>query len=446
MRPPAIVTTIAPARDNSTRPTQVRMIVVGLAILLGMVTYLQRACLGTLETPIMADLALSKAQLSYVHTAFALAYAGFGIASAWWGDRVGTRLMLTIVVVVWSCCTFATGLAQGLISLIAIRFVFGVGESGAWPSITRTLSRWIPYAERGRAQGIVWIGAHIAAGLTPLLVDELLRGVAWHGMRLPPLTWRGVLMVFSFSGLVWAVVWYWWFRDEPAEHRQVNAAELAHITAGRSRAAAGRAPQGWAFWKRLLTHRNILALSLMYIPNSYVFYFCITWFHKYLQEGRGLQGRTLALFTGLPLLLSVVADMLGGAATDWAVRRYGPRWGRAGVGFVSYATAGVCMLLAAVTRSAPLAATLFALGTAANMFLLGAAWGTCQDIGGGHAGAVSATMNTAGQIGPVICPLLVIYLAERWHNWDLNLVVIGVGFLVAAFCWGFIDPREKVFD
>ncbi len=146
------------------RPTRVRAVVVGMAILLGMVTYLDRACIGTLENPIMHDLGLSKYQLSYAQTAFALAYALSGIVSAWWGDLVGTRIMLTAIVLAWSAFTMATGAAQGLVSLVAIQFCFGAAEAGAWPAVARTLSRWIPYRERGTAQGIVWVGATSRSG------------------------------------------------------------------------------------------------------------------------------------------------------------------------------------------------------------------------------------------------------------------------------------------
>ena len=199
------------------------------------------------------------------------------------------------------------------------------------------------------------------------------------------------------------------------------AAAEEHPATRKRRAAARRLA---VFWRRLLTHRNVLALCLMYLPNSFIFYFCITWFPTYLSEGRGMEGRALAFFTGLPLMLSVAADLLGGPTTDWAVRRFGPRWGRAGVGFASYVVAGGSVLLAALTKDAWLAATLFALGTAANMFLLGSAWGTCQDIGGGHAGVVSATMNTAGQVGAMTCPLLVIYLKNH-YGWNTDLKLIG---------------------
>jgi ACS family glucarate transporter-like MFS transporter len=444
------------------------MAVVTMAILMGMVTYLDRSCLGVLKTPISQDLDLSLHVwgmvvsqdwgLALVDMAFAFAYCSFGIPSARWAGWIGTRRMLTTVVVLWSLCTFATGLAGGFVSLVVARFLFGVGESGAWPAISQTLSRWIPYRERGTAQGVVWFGAHVTVGITPLILYQLMHGTSWHWVHVPALSWRRVFMLFSLPGLVWAAVWYYWFRDEPEQHRQVNDAELAYIVSDRTLSNAEEGPHGLTFWRRLLSNRNMIALCLMYLPNSFIFYFCITWFHRYLDEGRGLQGRTLAFLAGLPLLLSVAGDVLGGAATDWAVRHVGHRWGRAGVGLISYLCAGVSIILAGVAGDARAAALLFAVGNAANMFIMGAAWGSCQDIGGRHAGTVSATMNTAGQIGAIACPPLVVFLKDHYAShgihilgytiigWNVALVFIGVSFLVASVTWLFIDPREKVFS
>jgi MFS transporter, ACS family, glucarate transporter len=419
------------------RPTRVRVVVVVLATLLGMVTYLDRACISKLSNYIQEDLGLSEYQMGWAFTVFAISYGTMGIPCAWWADRVGTRKMLTVVVVAWSVFTVATGAAMGLISLLLIRFLFGVGEAGAWPAVTRTLSRWIPYRERGTAQGIVWVGGHITAGLTPMLVTLLSEQM--H------ISWRWIFVVFGLVGLVWAAAWYGFVRDEPAEHAGVNEAELKYIMSGRKPAAEEECPRGWSFWRRLLTHRNVIALCLMYMPNSFIFFFCITWLPKYLSAGRNMDGQTMAFFAGLPLMLSVAADFLGGPTTDLAVRLFGPRYGRAGVGFASYLLAGLGMFLAAASGSATAAATFFALGTAANMFLLGSAWGTCQDIGGGHAGVVSATMNTAGQAAAAVCPLLVIYVKNLW-GWDAPLVMLGASFLIGSLCWCFIDPRKKVFD
>jgi MFS family permease len=415
--------------------TRIRYRVVAMAILLAMVTYLDRVCISTLADEIMADLSLSERQMSLVFSAFALAYAVFEIPTAWWADRAGTRRVLTRIVVWWSCFTMATAGAWNYASLLVTRFLFGMGEAGAWPSVARTFSQWIPRRERGTVQGIFFMGAHLSGGVTPLLVVGLMQ---W-------LPWRAIFVLFGLVGLVWAACWYRWFRDDPSQHPRVNARELEWIVSGREPGAPQAA--GWDYWRRLLTSRNVLALCLLYFPNSYAFYFCITWFPKYLKEQHGLTtGILLAVLSGLPLALSVLADLFGGLTTDWVVAHFGPRAGRSLVGAGAYLVAGLFAFAAGLSGSPLVAAGLIAIVIAASMFTLGAAWGTCQDIGGNHAGVVSAAMNTSGQISTVLCPLVVIWLKDLFADWNAPLYLIGALFLGGAVAWCAVEPRRRVFD
>ena len=163
------------AAEVAERPSRTRYGVVALLVALAMVTYLDRACIGTLAPWISADLGLSKDQMGWVFSAFALAYAAFEIPTASWADRRGTRLVLTRIVIWWSSFTIATAAAVGHGSLLVIRFLFGIGEAGAWPTAARSFSRWIPSRERGTVQGIFFAGAHLAGGLTPPLVLLLMQ-------------------------------------------------------------------------------------------------------------------------------------------------------------------------------------------------------------------------------------------------------------------------------
>jgi MFS family permease len=225
----------------------------------------------------------------------------------------------------------------------------------------------------------------------------------------------------------------------------VNARELEWIVSGREPGAPQAA--GWDYWRRLLTSRNVLALCLLYFPNSYAFYFCITWFPKYLKEQHGLTtGILLAVLSGLPLALSVLADLFGGLTTDWVVAHFGPRAGRSLVGAGAYLVAGLFAFAAGLSGSPLVAAGLIAIVIAASMFTLGAAWGTCQDIGGNHAGVVSAAMNTSGQISTVLCPLVVIWLKDLFADWNAPLYLIGALFLGGAVAWCAVEPRRRVFD
>jgi MFS family permease len=207
------------------RRSIVRFGVLGFAVALAAVTYLDRVCISHADVTasIQAELGLSDKQMSLVYSAFTLAYALFEMPTGAWGDRVGPRRVLTRIVVWWSSFTIATATVTSYGWLLLVRFLFGAGEAGAFPNVTRAFSRWFPVSERGTAQGIFFAGAHLGGGLTPILVGFLL---GW-------LPWRALFVVFGSIGFVWALAWYGWFRDEPSEHPAVSPDELAHIEAGR---------------------------------------------------------------------------------------------------------------------------------------------------------------------------------------------------------------------
>ena len=414
--------------------SRVRYRVVGLGVLLAGVTYLDRVCISKLAPQIMQDLSLSEYQMSFVFSAFTLAYALFEIPTARWADRKGTRRVLTRIVVWWSSLTIATAGAFSYASLLVTRFLFGMGEAGAWPCVSSTFSRWIPAKERGTAQGIFFMGAHISGGLTPVLVTVL----AWY------LNWRAIFVLFGLVGFFWAAVWYWWFRDDPSQHAQVNEAERQLIVSGRRPPTSHNV--GWDYWRRLVTHRNTWSLCLMYIANVWTYFFCITWFPTYLERRFHLQGLWLGVAAGLPLAVSVLSDLFGGVTTDLVTRRLGLRIGRVGVGAIAYGFAGVAMFFAAASGSPVLCVTLLSLAVAAAMFPLGAAWATCIDIGGEHSGVVSATMNTAGNGTAMVVPFLAIFLKDVFHTWDAPLYMMSVLLFIGTVCWCLIDPRKRVFD
>ena len=160
-------------RASALAPSRVRYQVVGLTVLLAMVTYLDRVAISKLAPDIMGDLHLSKVQMGWIFSAFALAYAAFEVPTAWWADRAGTRTVLTRIVVWWSAFTIATGAAFNYVTMLLVRFLFGMGEAGAWPCVARSFSRWIPRKDRGTIQGIFFAGAHLAGGLTPLAIVAL---------------------------------------------------------------------------------------------------------------------------------------------------------------------------------------------------------------------------------------------------------------------------------
>jgi ACS family glucarate transporter-like MFS transporter len=417
-----------------TSPTHARYRVIALATGLAMITYLDRACIATLAPGIMRDLGLTTVQMGYVFTAFQLAYAVFEIPTAWWADRRGTRMVLSRIVLWWSCLTAATGAAFSYASLLAIRFLFGAGEAGAWPCVARTFSRWIPRRERGTAQGIFFAGAHLVGGLTPALVLWLL-----HFM-----SWRLIFAWFGAVGLLWVAIWLTWFRNDPSEHRGVNAAELQTIVSDRSPDASHAA--GLDYWRTLARSRNMLALCVMYVPNCMIFYFCITWLPTYLRQRHGFEAASLGIFAGLPLIVSMPGDLVGGMVTDRLAARFGLRVGRCGLGAAAYVAAGLALMAAAWSSTPVLAAALIAIATGLTMFTLGAAWATVIEVGRNHVGVVGATMNSLGNLAAMLTPLIVAYSVQWLGSWDVPLYLMGGLFLVGAACWAVVDPGRPVFE
>jgi MFS family permease len=409
----------------------VRSRVLAMTVALAFLTYMDRVCISVTAPAILRDLRLTTIQMGFVFSAFTAAYALFEIPTGWWADRIGSRRVLTRIVTWWSIFTGLTGVAWNFPSLLALRALFGAGEAGAWPTVARALSRWFPEKERGTAQGVFFMGAHLGGGLTPILVAAIAARIGW----------RGTFPLLSVFGFIWAASWFRWYRDEPRDHASVTAEELSWIEGGRH-SMSGEIGQGSVFRAALKTP-GIWFLCLMYFTQTYGFNLYVTWMPTYLQHEKHLHGAVLAVLAGLPLLLSVPADLFGGILTDRLSRRFGLRLGRCLVGFGSLAAAGIFLFSGALARGA-ISAVLIALAAASSNFLLGASWGACADIAGNRAATVSAAMNTSGQVGGALSPIVFAFLTRTSASWAAPLYLTAILYLAGAVCWYFVHPERPL--
>jgi len=409
-------------------PTRARDVVLVFAASLAIITYVDRVCISKSADLMMRDLTLNKEQMGYAFSAFGWAYALCEIPAGWLGDKFGPRLVLMRVVVMWSLFTMLTGWAWGVGSLVLFRLFFGIGEAGCFPNLTKAFTIWFPTAERVRAQGIMWISARWGGAFTPLLVVWVLSF----------LSWREAFTVFGGFGIVWAVLFYRWFRDDPRQHPKVNAAELA-IMGDVSANAAGH---GDVPWGMLLRSRTVWLLWLQYACLSYSWYFYITWMPTYLNESFPTLGKwENALLNCLPLFFGGLGSLFCGLVTQRVAKRLGTANARRLMAFTGLAGAGA-MLVVATHFTNPLFAMLsVGLASFGNDLSMPGAWGACMEVGGKFAGSLSGSMNMMGNVGGALAPALVPLVLNWAHgDWNVNFYVFGAVYGVAALCWFWIDP------
>ncbi len=402
------------------RASRARYSVVVLAIGLAVLSYVQRVAISQAAGPISRDLNLSKQQMGLVFGAFGLAYALFEIPMGLLGDRLGARRVLTQIVLAWSAFTALTGAAWNASSLIAIRFLFGAGEAGCFPNLTRMLSAWLPKRERATAQALMWAFTRWGGAVTPPLA---LVCIHWFG-------WRWAFASFALLGVVWCVVFLLWFRDDPEQHSGVNAEERRLITESR---AAGTHRTEQRHWTMLLMTPHVAVLVLQYFCFSYVWYFYITWLPTYLREGRGQSAEHAAALAVLPLLFGGFGSLATGLAPVRLPRRV--------IAFCGFTVTAV--LLFVFTRIAAVGPAMVVMGLASfsSDLTMPISWDACAEIGGRYTATVAATMNMLGNLAGFVAPVVGGAILQRTHeNWNVLIYTMVAAAVGSALCWLFLDP------
>ncbi len=407
-------------------PTRARRTLLQLMLALAVITYFDRVAISAASPAIVAELHLTPIQMGWVFSVFTFAYAAFEIPSGWLGDVIGPRKVIARIVVWWSACTALTGAAWSFVSLLVTRLLFGVGEAGAFPNISRSFSAWIPADERGSAHGLVIMGTRAGGALTPPLMVALM---AWLG-------WRVSFVALGVLGLAWAVLWLTWFRDDPANHPSVNAAELAEIRSGRSHDI----PLAMD-WRELLSP-TLLFICLMYFCGAYALYFNLTWLPLYLREARGFTAQQAALGSGVVLMGGALGTWAGGRLTDALARTRGLRVARS-IGVVALPASGALLFAAARVDSPIATIVLLTLTLGIADLTMAPSWSLCHDVGGSRAGVVTGAMNTFGNIGGALSPLVVGYSVQDFHSWTLPFYVTAVVYVAGGLLTLAIDPTRR---
>jgi MFS transporter, ACS family, glucarate transporter len=408
---------------------------------LSLLLYIDRICIGQAETSIRDELGLEKWHMGWVFSAFMLAYCLFEVPTGHWGDRFGSRGVIARIVVWWSIFTALTGAAFGFSSLVAIRFLFGAGEAGAFPNAARVVTRWFPPGERGFARGAITTTSMLGGAIAPPLAAALINAAGW----------RATFAIFGVLGLFWAAAFYWWFRDDPAQHAAMTAGELQRIGAAAKQSGGGE--HGAIPWSAVLTNPNVWLLGTIMTVGATLFYTQFQWFSTYLKEARGLSEQQSSLCTGAVISGGAAGCMVGGLVADWVTRRFTDRK-------LARRLCGATMLLLAflslwclrysqsvIAATGLNAAALFCLQVSLPTW-----WTVVAEISGRHGAAMFGLMNGLGGLGVMAMNFFVGRIVDARQAAGYALIDcwrpvfdgVAIGLAVGAMCWMLVDVTRVI--
>lgn len=404
------------------KATRTRYWVVVFALALAMIMYIQRVAISAAAPYITKEFNLTNTEMGWVFSAFAASYALMEIPMGLMGDKLGVRRILTQVVLLWSLFTALTGAAWNLASLLVIRFMFGTGEAGCFPNLTRMLSAWLPLGERVKAQALMWAFGRWGGALAPPIAL----------LAITQLGWRWGFVALSLLGVLWVGVFLPWFRNDPAEHKGVNAEELKLLEGSRQLVLHDHGMP----WYRLLMQRDIAFLGLQYFGFSYTWYFYVTWLPTWLQRVHGLTKLETAGYAMLPLALGGVGSIVSGMLPLSIPRRW--------VAIGGFTVTGILILIIPGIQDVKVAMALMALASFSSDLTMPISWNTCVEIGKQYTATVASTMNMLGNFAGFAAPLVGgIILDHTNQDWNMVLRTMAVAAFMSAACWFFIDPDKS---
>lgn len=416
--------------NKSMIPT--RYVLVTSTFLLSVLLYIDRVCISVAKEPIAATLNLSEKQIGWVLAIFALGYALAQTPSGILNDRFGPRIILTSVVSFWSLFTALTGAAWNYASLLIVRFVFGVGEAGAFPGIARATFSWIPLRERGIVTGINFSGSRLGAAFA-------LPAVAW---LIESVGWRMSFLVLGFVGIGWALIWYWWFRDDPEQHRGIDGDEKKYILETRQQVTKAEVEK--LSGRLLLGSKNMWLAMGQYFASNFTFFFSLTWLFPHIKTKYGLDAVEAGFYASAPLIFGALGNYFSGFLVDKIYSKGKWQLSRRLPAIVGFALATIGLLLSLYMETAFGAVVFLSMAIFGADMTLSPSWSFCVDIGKKNSGAVSGTMNMAGNIGSFVTALAFPYLLSWSGSVAPFFVTAAILNIIAILLWMRTKPEKSL--
>jgi len=420
-------------------PTKGRWVILFLLAMMYLICYMDRSNFSVAAPEISKSFGLDKTAMGFLLGIFTWGYALGQVPAGWMGDRFGPRKVLTIIMVWRAIAITLTGAAVGMASLVTARAFLGLGEAGAFPVASRGMQVWFKKSERGRCQGTTHLFSRLAVVITPFVAGPIMVSLGW----------RWVFYIFGSVGVVWALIFVLYYRNRPEEHHSVNRAELAEIrglnpdgTIKTLSTARQKTP-----WGTILGSPNMWFIALGYCCFFFGTNFYLTWYPTYLREYRHMSLMQLGIFGSVPLIAGMCGDLVGGAMSDFFVRKTGSaKLGRRLVAAPGFILAGLFIVPAAMTTTPWISIALLSLSFFCLEWVIGPAWAVPMDVGGAFSGTVTGVMNMMGAFAASLTAVIYGALFNR-NYWVAPFVVSAGVMFLGALIWIFlIDPEKSVVD
>ena len=411
----------------------IRLILVFSTFMITVLLYVDRACISAAKEEISRDLDFDLTDFGWVMAVFTLGYALFQTPSGKWADQKGPRSVLASIISIWSLFTALTGAAWNFVSMLVIRFLFGAGEAGAFPGLAKVVYNWFPVRERGIVQGINFSGSRIGAAFALPLVAVIISNVGW----------RMTFVIFGCMGLVFAALWWFLFRNTPGESKAISEREKKYILRTRESSDPGE-KKGKLGFGTIISSGNMWLAMLQYVASNFTFYFTLTWMYPYLKDRFALGGVEAGLYAMIPLLAGAAGNWLSGLWVDSLYKRRNVKISRRLPAITGFILAAFGMLMMARLDTPQVTIIFLAIAIFGADMTLSPSWAFCIDIGKENAGAVSGTMNMAGNLGAFVTIIAFPYLYEWTGSFQpFFYVCMGLSAL-AITLWIFMDPKKTI--
>jgi MFS transporter, ACS family, glucarate transporter len=425
--------------------TNVRWRMMALITVVNMLPSFGKISMGITAKYMEEEFSISTTSMGWILGAFAIGYALFQVPGGWAGDRYGPRKVLTLAILAYSLCLAAMAIVPqlplshlvGLVASFAIvRFLIGAGEAFTPPNSARAVASWMSTTQRGLGISFTTIGVGAGGAVTPF-------AMAWTAQHWG---WRAAFILGGLLGVVVALIWGIYATNRPEEHSHVNTAELALLR--RSEGVSGHRPtanlaSGRPPWGKFFSSSSIWALLLSYICRAYTMFFFDTWFFIYLVKIRGLTILRGGLWASTPYLAVLLLSPLGGAVSDFAVRKLGRRRGRQTAVWIGMACSAILVWIGCHLSNNTAAILLVASAAGFNMFSNVTWWATCIDLTPNYAASLTGVMNMCGGLGGFVAPIATAYIATRF-GWIWALNSIAILSIISGLLWFLVRADQKL--